>query len=513
MIFLEHFDESWIKIDFDEENEFKILNTKFSYVEPSAKFSFAFKMGNWSGHTYLLHNSSKGCFAPAGLLTQIIKLCLDKKLKFDVDKNLCQYLEKQYSVEEIYDYLKPLKFYSKRQEILPRKDQYGSVIRICSKFRGINIAPTGWGKSLAIFMQILFLLNVVKLEKILLIVPTKDLVQQFKNDILDYCTNEKGKRTELFPNIQMLFSGQDKNLANNTQLFISTFQSLNKLDKNFGNSFDVILVDEVHRASNNSIKKVLQSADLVKYKYGWTGSLPDESINKILAEANIGPSKIITTSKCLIEESVLADVEVQRIKIIHQVKPVELKKDDGETYLKSFQKENDYFELMNDRNKYICNFLEKLNQNTLVFFNHLKHGDVLYKLSRELYPERKVFLITGEETTYNDQKYKNFEDLKPIIEKNNDCILIVSQKRFSTGINLHNIHNLIFTTSGKSAIQVIQSIGRGLRRGINKKKLIIWDFFDVFKKSNSTFSKKHAEERLNIYKNITKNINEVEILF
>ena len=49
-----------------------------------------------------------------------------------------------------------------------------------------------------------------------------------------------------------------------------------------------------------------------------------------------------------------------------------------------------------------------------------------------------------------------------------DAIIIASYGVFSTGINIKNLHNVIFASPSKSRVRNLQSIGRVLRKGANK---------------------------------------------
>jgi superfamily II DNA or RNA helicase len=87
------------------------------------------------------------------------------------------------------------------------------------------------------------------------------------------------------------------------------------------------------------------------------------------------------------------------------------------------------------------------------------------------------------------------EEVKKLMEKENDIICIAITKIFSTGINIKNLHNIVLAAGGKSSVTVVQSIGRGLRLHPDKKELNIWDIVDT----NYKYSKKHAEKRQEIY--------------
>ena len=70
------------------------------------------------------------------------------------------------------------------------------------------------------------------------------------------------------------------------------------------------------------------------------------------------------------------------------------------------------------------------------------------------------------------------EEVKRLMELSNNIICIAISAIFSTGVNISNIHYIIFASGGKSFVRTVQSIGRGLRLNQNKNKLLIFDFAD-----------------------------------
>lgn len=80
------------------------------------------------------------------------------------------------------------------------------------------------------------------------------------------------------------------------------------------------------------------------------------------------------------------------------------------------------------------------------------------------------------------------------MENNSNIICIAISKIFSTGINIKNIHNIIFATPGKAKVKLIQSIGRGLRLHASKTILNVLDFADDLHYSN-----RHLSKRISLY--------------
>ena len=124
-----------------------------------------------------------------------------------------------------------------------------------------------------------------------------------------------------------------------------------------------------------------------------------------------------------------------------------------------------------------------------------KHGEILFNLIKEKAgQERKVFFVFG--GTDTDDR----EQIRAITEREDDAIIVASYGTFSTGINIRNLHNIVFSSPTKSPIRVLQSIGRGLRVGDKKDSATVYDLSDDLSyKGKPNFTLNHFKERVNIY--------------
>ena len=107
---------------------------------------------------------------------------------------------------------------------------------------------------------------------------------------------------------------------------------------------------------------------------------------------------------------------------------------------------------------------------------------------------RKVYYIHG------GTEVENREEVRKLVETENNSIIIASYGTFSTGINIKKLHNIIFSSPSKSRIRVLQSIGRQLRKAKSKDMAKLYDIGDNIcwkKYENHTF--RHFKERLDIY--------------
>ena len=123
------------------------------------------------------------------------------------------------------------------------------------------------------------------------------------------------------------------------------------------------------------------------------------------------------------------------------------------------------------------------------------HGRVLYDLINNFKDkERKVFFV------YGGVDVKEREEVRRIVEEEQNAIIIASYGTFSTGINIKNLHNVVFASPSKSRIRNLQSIGRVLRKGRDKVEAVLYDIADdISLKSSKNYTLNHLIERIKIY--------------
>lgn len=120
--------------------------------------------------------------------------------------------------------------------------------------------------------------------------------------------------------------------------------------------------------------------------------------------------------------------------------------------------------------------------------DYIEHGQLIYEQVTKENPNKQIYYIRG------DVEIKEREKIRKLMEVNNDVLVIAISKIFSTGINIKNLHYIVFAGGGKAKIKIIQSIGRGLRLHNGKKELIIVDIMDQL-----TYGMKHGDKRMNLY--------------
>jgi len=455
------------------------LSDYFSFYVPGYKFMPAYKNKVWDGKIKLF-NRITGELS-AGLYTHLLKFAAQRSYLLDTEESKYGWpLPPKQPLPDIPDLLA-----DEALPFQPRDYQYDALETALTRTRAILLSPTGSGKSFIIYLIAKYWLHYLtsgweypKASKVLVIVPTTSLVEQMHQDFLDYGMSERG--------MHKIYSGKDKN--SDSAIVISTWQSIYKLPKKWFEQFGMILGDECHGFKSKSLSSIMNKATEAKYRYGFTGTLDGTLTHKLVLEGLFGPVYQVTTTKALQDNDTLAPLE---IKVLLMNYSEQIRKDFGK---KTYQEEIDWIISNESRNRFIRNLALANEGNTLVLYSRVDaHGKPLYDLiNNKAEAGRKVFFVSGEVDT------KDREAIRKIVEKQDNAIIVASMGTFSTGINIRNLHNIIFASPSKSQIKVLQSIGRGLRKSDRETKLFdVAD--DLHWKKRNNFTLLHSAERVKIY--------------
>jgi superfamily II DNA or RNA helicase len=365
------------------------------------------------------------------------------------------------------------------------------------------VSPTASGKSYIIYLMMRYYLDSNYdhiADKVLLIVPTTSLVKQMVGDFAKYSENDAMFDAEGM--CHEIMAGKDKG-HETKKIYVSTWQSIYKMQKGYFQQFGMVIGDEAHGFKAKSLTSILTKCSNANYRYGLTGTLDGTQTHKLVLEGLFGPHKNITTSKELIDRGDLANISIDILLLKHKEEHCK------EVSKMKYQDEVDWIVTSSRRNNFIKNLAIDLKGNTLVLFQYVeKHGEPLFRLIDDASDDtRKVFYVSGK--TPADTR----EEIRAITETEQNAILVCSYGTFSTGINIVNLHNIIFASPSKSQIRVLQSIGRGLRK--STLDTTIYDIADdLHWKNNKNYTLNHSAERVKIYskERFKFNIHEVKLL-
>ena len=250
----------------------------------------------------------------------------------------------------------------------------------------------------------------------------------------------------------------------------------------------MVVGDEAHQFKAKSLTSIMEKCTEAEYRIGTTGTLDGTQTHQLVLEGLFGPVHKVTTTKELMDKDTLAKLSIDVILLKY--------KDEFCKENRKYQDELDFIVGYEPRNDFITELALRLKGNTLVLFNYVdKHGKPLHNLLKEkIDDKRKLFYVSGE--TDVDTR----EQTRAITEKENNAIIIASYGTFSTGVNIRNLHNLIFASPSKSRIRNLQSIGRGLRLGDSKTHATLYDISDdLIHRDRENYTLKHFQERVKIY--------------
>lgn len=444
-------DECFLKVDCPDDGLAKDLHDFFSFKVPGAKFMPSYKNKWWDGKVYLFSMKTRKIYI--GLLPYIDEFCRERGYDF---KGVHDVLGHKHKTKDfnITDLNLPFE---------PRDYQLDAFHTATKYGRQLLLSPTASGKSLIIYMLARYYDM-----KTVIIVPTTSLVEQMTKDFEEYGYKEK---------VCKIYHGQE---VFDAPITITTWQSFAKAPKEVMQSFDVVIGDEAHLFKANVLKGILEKMKNTAIRIGCTGTLDGTEVHRLQLEGLFGPVKKVVSTAQLMEEGTIANLSIDVLVLKHP-----------KVKLANYQEEMDYLVSNDSRNEFICNLVYSLKGNTLVLFQYVeKHGVLLHDKMTCRLGKHLHYVYGGTDVT-------DREEVRTLVEKSSDNVILASYGTFSTGVNIKKIDNIVFASPSKSRIRNLQSIGRGLRKGEGKDSMRLFDIADNIGGNNYTLN--HLKERINIY--------------
>ncbi len=448
------------------------LGEYFSFMVPGAKFMPAYKRKQWDGKIRLFNSVT--CELNVGLYTKLCKFAADRHYHISL-KNSPYGLPNATNKVDHQNLVASQAMW--KMPFAPRDYQYDAITHAIEKKRCILLSPTGSGKSFIIFNLMRWYLDNHE-KSVLVVVPTTSLVEQMYKDFSDYGLDVE---TE----VHKIYSGKDKKTTK--KIIVTTWQSVYRLGPDWFDAFGCVFGDECHLFKAKSLSTMMNKCSEAEYRFGTTGTLDGTQVNKLVLEGLFGPTKRVTFTRDLQDKGTLAKLKIDMLMLDYPKEVRRINKD------ATYQEEVDFLVGYEPRNKLIRNLALTQTGNTLVLYQYVeKHGEILYKMIKE--NSEKVFYVHGG-TDVTDR-----EAIRGIVEGSEGAIIVASMGTFSTGINIKNLHNIIFASPSKSQVKVLQSIGRGLRKADNGQDTKLFDLSDDLSwVSKKNFTLKHAGERVKMY--------------
>ena len=461
--------EVFITID-SEQYVYHELSDHFTFEVPGAKFMPQYRNKYWDGKIRLYDMRKNEIYT--GLVDRVISFCNRKGYTYEFEGSKFYGLpleeNEMISPEGVTDYVKSI---SKHK---PRPYQIMGIHDALRHNRKLLLSPTASGKSLMIYSLVRYYAE--RNHNIILIVPTTSLVEQMYKDFEDYGWDVEKQ-------CHKIYSGKDKHT--NKCVTITTWQSVHKLDRSFFENYGVVIGDEAHQFKSKSLISIMTKLHHAKHRFGFTGTLDGTQTHKWVLEGLFGPTYKVTRTKELMEKGHLSKLDIMCLVLKHKPQKFE-----------TYEDEIQYLITNEKRNKFITNLALDLKGNTLILYSRVEsHGKPLFdKINSLTGDDRKVFFVHGGVNA--DER----ELVREITEKENNAIIVASYGTFSTGINIKNLHNVIFGSPSKSRIRNLQSIGRVLRKSAQKNKANLYDISDdCTYNSRKNYTLNHLIERIKVY--------------
>ena len=461
--------EVYLKVEAPDHVKYELADF-FTFEVESAKFMQKTKRyRGWDGKIRLFSPSTGELYC--GLVDYLTDWAKKNKYEYEIEEN-----EFYGSPDDINDLITPegvagfVK--SLHLPVKVRDYQYQAIYECLRYNRRLLLSPTASGKSLMIYALVRYHVNIKR--NVLIVVPTTSLVEQMYKDFKSY-----GWKASSY--CHRIYAGQEK--YTNHEVVITTWQSIYKEPKKWFDRFDCVIGDEAHLFKAKSLSTLMGKLHDCKYRIGFTGTLDGANVNQLVLEGLFGRCSQVTRTNKLMQQGHVAKLKVKVILLKHEEKLFE-----------GYQDEIDYLVEHSGRNKFIKNLAKDCKGNTLILFNYVdRHGIPLFNLINSD-TDQPVYLVHGGVDT--DDR----EDIRQLTETSDNAIIVASYGTFSTGINIRNLHNVIFASPSKSRIRNLQSIGRVLRKGDNKSKALLYDIADdISTDRGNNYTLNHLMERVKVY--------------
>jgi superfamily II DNA or RNA helicase len=452
----------------------------YGFHAPNYFFNPKFKLGSWDGKIRFFHKTGK---TYVYLLDEIIPRVIDLGYKIKIIDNRQEQSVIPSHVDE--HFLSHITNPETGEPWKMRSYQVELVNALIDAGGGVGIAGTGAGKTSCTAVLALAYENAGDLRSII-IVPDKNLTDQTRREY-EFFGLDVGE-----------YSGTNKDL--NHQHIVSTWQALKNNPKVL-QSFNVVIVDECHGLRGNTLLNLLNEyGKNIVFRFGVTGTMPKEKTDAFAVKISVGPVRYQVEAHQLIEQGYLAklhidifqlEVDLQRqyqsyLEDCLDEKPATYRKF-KDTYFPDWSAEKSFLQTENTRLQWIADYIS--------IKRDAKKGNVLCLVDGIKFGKKLAALIPDAVFLHGKDPIKERRQVYEMFKTTDNMVVIATTQIASTGLDIKRIFNLIYIDVGKSFIRVIQTIGRGLRKAVDKDHVRVTDICSDLK-----YGRKHLTERCKYYK-------------
>jgi len=489
------------------------IKDHFSYMVPGAMWTPQYKAGAWDGKICLFNTTHRRL--PYGFLFELIDLLKRNNCEVKAEDAVKKLFgDKSFNPDDVnYDLL----FY-------PRYYQKDAIEKALKYKSGLIISPTASGKSVCISYVISHLIRNEKIQRALIIVPTTSLVVQFYEQMIEYkipeelvgkfyadskdwdkpilistwqsltVESEKTRKSEISSirkSLRKKSIKKDEKAKLTERLNTITsdeyIENVNRLDaqrESLLKSIDAVIVDEVQTAKSKMVSSLLRKTTNAEYRLGFTGTLPEATIDTQQIKSYLGPVIVEYGVDELTQAGFVNPCNVNIINIEYDKAPKGKLNE-----IKDQLFESDF------RNDVLCSLVES-PQNYLFLVSRIeKEGKPLERLLKERFPDYQIKFLNSS-ISVNER-----EIWRKKCMNEDKIILIAIYSLFQAGIDMPGLQNVVLASSYKSKVRILQSIGRSLRKNTDKGTSQIFDICD-----KTRYLTQHSRKRIEFYENERFNI-------
>ncbi len=499
---------TYMKISCEEQYMEMDIQDRFSFEIQNKQHDPRVKKGQWDGIIKLFNRQTKKLYV--GLLNELIMFLEKQEYTFELDPNLLPDMDEAFLEEDLDNVIKELiKPVNDEGEPLDLYDyQIDSTLYAMNMGRSVSLAATSSGKSLIIYILVRLyqLLSEMSGKRIVIVVPSIMLVEQLYDNFKEYSDNGEGWHVSQY--CQKISNKYTKVFEKS--VVITTWQSMSKISLDVYDEIGMIICDEVHTAKAKELKNIMEAAVNVPFRHGFTGTFDGVECNELIVQGLFGPAKRVVTAKQLIESGRASKISIEMLMLDYSAK----KKSEYLDVISSvppkrkYEAEIQWLMSHEDRRDFILDIVDEFEGNTLVLFDRVEvFGKELYE-SYKLRESKDSYLIVGGVDSLERER------IRKTVEHVENSVVFASYGTMSTGVSIKKLHNLLFISSSKSVIRILQSIGRLMRLHATKDQANIYDLVDNLTTSDGpNYMMKHAIDRVSIYENEEFDIKFIQLPF
>lgn len=422
-----------MKFRYDKETEELVVSeaSRIEYHQTSIwltrhvkgyRYMPAFKMGVWNGQQSYFKNGRINL----GLWREVIKGCKEIGVSFVLENKEDFPLNRDVTLESVKnfcsDFFKTHKVRNKQGEwvnFIPYDHQIESAYKILKNRYCMAEVATSGGKSLIISIVMFYTLRHMNPDaKFLIIVPSITLVTQFYDNIIEYNIGANnliemrdkkldyildGGHAPLDIRIEEVMSERPRKWSGtqNANVYIGTYQSLEKWPKEFFQQFHTVITDECHQAKAKSYLKILgQTFNHAYNRFGVSGTTPPEDSCEILTiQSVLGPKITEVSATELKDKGIITPMDIKVVIMNHNDlefgERMQLIKKGGNGK-DAYDLEKAYIHESTKRLDFIKKIVDKCDSNTLLLFHTIEYGQKIFNKLKEEIPEKDFYYIDGE---------------------------------------------------------------------------------------------------------------------